>query len=199
MTEEDQLNAIDATLKGDIARFEELVVAYQSQVLRLAHGVTGDADRARDIAQDAFIAAFRQLSRYDPFRARFITWLLTITRNLAIKSNRKYARGQSPEAASEDSLSVQMDKTNPVERLHWKETFTTLDKALAALPTRWRAAFTLTEIDSLTYEEAARVEGVPVGTIRSRVFRSRKRLREALADDGLTRITNIATKQNHAT
>ena len=176
LNESEQLELIDRILLGDLGAFEGIVSDMEGSVLRIAHGICNDPHQARDIAQDAFVAAFRQLRDFDPHRAKFSTWLLAITRNLALKSNRKLRRLTSIPADHSNAAVA----TAPDENIQWKETFAALDAALQQLPAPWRTAFTLTEIEGLTYEEAATIEAVPVGTIRSRISRARQRLRESI-------------------
>ena len=138
MTELDQLEAIEAVLAGDLAAFDQLVAHLEPSVLRVAHGISNDADRAHDIAQDAFVAAYRQLTQYDSHRAKFSTWLLTITKNLAIKSNRKNGRLNS--MTTSESHEPTESAPPPSEALQWRETFSALDRALIQLPAKWRTA-----------------------------------------------------------
>lgn len=180
LNESEQLELIDRILLGDLGAFEGIVSDMEGSVLRIAHGICNDPHQARDIAQDAFVAAFRQLRDFDPHRAKFSTWLLAITRNLALKSNRKLRRFTSIPADHSNVAEVGEVATGPDENIQWKETFAALDAALQQLPAPWRTAFTLTEIEGLTYEEAATIEAVPVGTIRSRISRARQRLRESI-------------------
>ncbi len=179
MTETEQLACIDRTLAGDMAAFENLVAQWEASVYRVADGICHDSHHARDVAQDAFVAAYRQLGQFDPHRAQFATWLLTITRNLALKSNRKHQRMIPTRAEFLEDASVSK-APSPEEGLEWKETFAALDAAMEKLPAKLRAAFTLTELEGLSYQEAALIEAVPIGTIRSRINRARQRLRLAL-------------------
>ncbi len=175
MTEDEQLKKIESSLRGDLSAFDELVRHFQDSVLRFAWNFLGDQDAALDIAQETFIAAHQQLPSYDHHRAAFPTWLLAIARNLALKSRRR----KRPVTMAE--LPEQIDPaTSAGEQAHWKDSFAKLNQALESLPESWQRAFILTEIQSLSYQEASQIEAIPIGTIRSRVHRIRTHLRKTL-------------------
>lgn len=175
MTEDEQLESINRTLSGDLAAFDELVLHFQDRVLAFVWNIIGDQDATLDIAQETFIAAHNQLPTYDHHRAAFPTWLLAIARNLALKSRRR------KRPITMEELPEQVDPaTSAGEKAHWQDSFTKLNQALASLPEAWQRAFILTEIQSLSYQEASQIEAIPIGTIRSRVHRVRTHLRATL-------------------
>lgn len=175
MTEDEQLLSIDRTLRGDLSAFDALVRHFQDSIIRFTWNLLGDQDAALDIAQETFLAAHKQLPNYDPHRAAFPTWLLAIARNLALKSRRR------KRPITLDELPEQIDPTaSTQQQAHWKDSFAQLNQALESLPETWQRAFILTEIQSLSYQEASQIEAIPIGTIRSRVARVRAHLRSTL-------------------
>jgi len=180
LTEIEQMAVIQQVLDGDIEGFAVLVTSFQEGVLRMAFAITGDRAAAEDVAQEAFVSAFRHLHTYDASRATFPAWLHGIVRNASrnIVRQRK-GRNLNYQTGAEASEAA-CPRLCPDDALGIQEQMGTLDQALASLPGEWRRAFALTEIEGISYADAAIMEGVPIGTIRSRVHRSRKFLQEAL-------------------
>lgn len=165
---EDQ-ELVRRVVAGNTDDFRGLVERHQQAVFRFAFGLLGNREEAQDVAQEAFIAAYTNLSRYDSSRAAFSTWLFTIARNRCInwlKRNRPVALA-TPDAIQDRPL------TDPLGR---QELSQQLDDALAALPIEQRSAFALAEIEELPYTEIARIEQTNVGTVKSRIHRAKQRL-----------------------
>lgn len=181
LTETEQMAVIQRVLDGDIEGFALLVNAFQEGVLRMAHAITGDRAAAEDLTQEAFVSAFRHLHAYDASRATFPAWLHGIVRNASRNFLRHRKSRPSGPVEPADLPEAPCPRLGPDETLGVREQMGALDAALASLPAEWRRAFTLTEIEGIPYAEAAVMEGVPVGTIRSRVHRGRKILQDALA------------------
>lgn len=177
VNEDEQMTAIQRVLDGETEIFSALVGHFQGSVLRMAAAITGDSAAAQDLAQEAFVSAFRHLKDYDANRATFAAWLHAIVRNRSRNFLRQ--RKAKPSAGGDEIYQV-CPRSGPDETLHWQEELGALDKALHELPENWRRAFSLTEIDGISYAEAAVMEGVPIGTIRSRVSRSRQILLNVL-------------------
>jgi RNA polymerase sigma-70 factor (ECF subfamily) len=135
-----------------------------------------DSNICEDIAQDVFFAAYKKLSRFDPHRSSFSTWLFTISRNKTLnvlKKKKPLSMSQPPQIP---------DSRNPSSDLSKKEFFDDLDRILQSLPARQKTAFVLAEFEKLPYIEIAQIEGVRVGTIKSRINRAKNKLRSALKD-----------------
>lgn len=172
MTEEAEV--IRRVVAGEVDRFRFLVERYERPVFRLVRNLVGDPHACEDVAQDVFLTAFHRLSRFDPSRARFSTWLLTIARNKclnALKKKRPLANG---------GLAEQASARTPSDDAAEKELFERLDVALEALPLAQRTVFVMAELAGLPYDQIAEIEGVEVGTVRSRISRAKKRLRSLL-------------------
>ena len=167
----EEAEVIRRVVDGDVDSFRFLVDRYQRPVLRLVRNLVADPHLAEDIVQDTFLAAFRRLRGFDPARARFLTWLMTIARNRCLnvlQKKRPVSGGSLPEAVC---------RRTPQDALVEKELFEQLDAALEALPLGQRATFVMAEFVGLSYEEIAGIEGVETSTVRSRVSRARERLR----------------------
>jgi RNA polymerase sigma-70 factor (ECF subfamily) len=155
-----------------------------------AISLTGDLDRADDLVQDAVVRGLSHLDRFEP-GTNLQAWLFTILRNLFYSDHRKRRREvEDPDGAAAEKLSVA-----PAQGAHLD--FQDLKTALARLSPEQREAILLVGAEGLTYEQAAEVCGVVVGTIKSRVNRARARLSELMAlspDDelGADRIVQAA-------
>jgi RNA polymerase sigma-70 factor (ECF subfamily) len=167
---------IEQVLGGQAEQFRVLVERYQGPVIGLVANLVHDRHAGTDIAQEVFLAAYRGLASFDPARSGFATWLFTIARNRAVNANRKRRPGRlgpGPDPA---------DPRPTADRLATREFHDSLDRSLASLPAEQRTAFVMSEFHDLSYEAIARIEGVRVGTIRSRISRARARLRSMLAE-----------------
>ena len=172
----DEQAAIQAVLAGQTERFRWLVERYERPVFCLLWNLLPDRHLCEDIAQETFLAAYKSLHRFDPARACFATWLLTIARNRAL--NGLKARRLD----SLDSLPEPIDVAGPDERLACDELKMRLDAALNRLPLEQRTAFVLGIIMELPYDKIAQIEGVEVGTVKSRIHRARKKLAETVQE-----------------
>lgn len=170
------IQIIKSVLDGRIDCFETLVRRYQGPVVSMIANIVADRHTCEDIAQDAFLAAYSKLRSFDPARSEFSTWLFTIARNRAInaiKKKRPLTRSEPPES---------VDANGPAENLGRKEAFKLLDRAIQALPTRFKTVFVMAELENMPYHRIAQIEGISTGTVKSRVHRARKRLAAALAE-----------------
>jgi RNA polymerase sigma-70 factor (ECF subfamily) len=170
----DDLSVIRRVLDGDLESFRVLVHRYEGPLHGLIRNLIADAHEAEDIAQEVFLAAYRRLASYDPDRAAFSTWLLTIARNKCLNAcqrRRPAPRAELPDPAGDGA---------PDRDLAEAEWFRLLDRALEALPFEQKTAFVLAEIQELPLEEVGRIEGVPIGTVKSRLSRAKSKLRSLL-------------------
>ena len=174
------LDLVRRTQKGDCEAFNLLVQKYQPKVRRLIGRFVADAAEVEDLSQDAFIKAYRAINQFRGDSA-FYTWLYKIAVNTAknyLLTKRKKRLSDSPvdfEAAERDQNAVFLtDNQSPEALLFSKEIAETVQKALANLSAELRAAIELREFEGLAYEEIAEKMQVPVGTVRSRLFRARE-------------------------
>ncbi|MEY3017580.1 MAG: hypothetical protein RL336_715 [Pseudomonadota bacterium] len=165
--------------KGDKRAFDLLVLKYQHKVMSLISRYVSDSAEVQDVAQEAFIKAYRAIARFRGDSA-FYTWLYRIAANTA--KNYLVARGRRPPGSdidAEDAEFLDMggalkDIDAPEERLAAEELRSVVEATIKSLPEDLRAALTLREYDGLSYEEIAAVMECPVGTVRSRIFRARE-------------------------
>ena len=157
-------------LAGDRNGFRVLVERHQGAVFAVVRAFLRDGQEAEDVAQDAFVSAFTHLSSFDPARGPFRAWLLAIARNRC----RDVLRKHRPQPGATETVLVE-DATRPTDDAHRR-----LDRALARLSPERQVAFLLVDVFQMPLEEVATIEGVPVGTVKSRASRARAALREEL-------------------
>ena len=155
---------IRAAVAGDLAAFEAIVVACQGRVWRYLRRFVGDPALAEDLTQETFIRVYRRLDTYR-FGSRFSTWTIQIARNAAIDALRSRER--------RDRL---IDALPPPRPTGPPGLGAELSAALATLSPRLRDAVLLVEVAGFTYRDAGDALGVPVGTVKSRVFQAREQL-----------------------
>ena len=195
------LSLVRRVQRGDKTAFDVLVLKYQHKVVKLVMRYVRVPAEAEDIAQEAFIKAYRALPQFRGDSA-FYTWLYRIAINTA--KNVVASRGRSPIEYNldlsnpEESYDMQdriKDTATPEALAMTEEIRVTVDAAIEALPEELRTAIVLREIEGLSYEEIAVSMECPVGTVRSRIFRAREaidaRLREVF-EGGLGRSEEIA-------
>jgi RNA polymerase sigma-70 factor (ECF subfamily) len=194
------LSLVQRVQRGDKGAFDVLVLKYQHKVVKLVMRYVRNPAEAEDIAQDAFIKAYRALPQFRGDSA-FYTWLYRIAINTA--KNAVVARDRNPVdfdldmTNTEESYEMQgrlKDSETPEALVLTDEIRTTVNAAIANLPEDLRTAIVLRELEGLSYEEIAATMDCPVGTVRSRIFRAREaidsRLREVF-EGGLGRAEEI--------
>ncbi|MCL7461257.1 RNA polymerase sigma factor RpoE [Pseudomonas sp. NW5] len=176
---------VERVQRGDKRAFDLLVLKYQHKVLGLVVRFVHDAHEAQDVAQEAFVKAYRALGNFRGESA-FYTWLYRIAVNTA--KNHLVARGRRPpgsDVSAEDAEFFEGDHAlkdieTPERALLRDEIEATVHRAIAALPEELRRALTLREFEGLSYEEIASVMQCPIGTVRSRIFRAREAIDKVL-------------------
>ena len=166
----DDAAIVRAARAGDREAFMQLVRVHQAGVRALASGLLGDRALAEDVAQEAFLRAWRGLPRFRG-EAAFATWLYRIVRRVVADEARRPALRTVPI----DEVPALADRRAGDPALRGD-----LDQALAALEPAQREAFLLVVVLGLSYQEVGDMTGAPVGTVASRVFRARARLAAAL-------------------
>lgn len=168
--------------KADLPSWNRIVADHGDRVYRLAFRLTGNAQDAEDLTQDAFIRVFKSLDRYKP--GTFEGWMHRIVTNLFLDQVRRKARIRM-DALPEDQERLPSGHSGP-EQVVVGETFDpVLQRALDNLPPDYRAAVVLCDIEDLTYEQVGRILGIKMGTVRSRIHRGRAALRAELAAGGV--------------
>ena len=182
--EVDQL-LVNRVQKGEKVAFDLLVKKYQSKVQSIVQRLVKDPEESKDVAQEAFIKAYRALGKFRGDSA-FYTWIYRIAINTA--KNHLVSKGRRPQAAGLDvnevesyGLSEQFrDLGSPEASLIKDQVSVTIQKTLQSMQDELRTAVTLREFDGLSYEAIAEIMDCPVGTVRSRIFRAREALEKAM-------------------
>lgn len=165
--------------KGDKRAFDLLVLKYQHKIFGLISRYIHDHHEVMDVAQEAFIKAYRAIGRFRGDSA-FYTWLYRIAINTA--KNHLVSRSRRPpdtdvevaDAENYENASKLKDNASPYQEVHRQELEAAVFKAIEQLPEDLKSAVTLREFDGMSYEEIAEVMQCPVGTVRSRIFRARE-------------------------
>ena len=194
------LSLVRRVQRGDKGAFDALVLKYQHKLVKLVMRYVRNPAEAEDIAQEAFIKAYRALPQFRGDSA-FYTWLYRIAINTA--KNAVVSRDRSPieydldRSTTDESYDMQgrmKDSETPEGLVLTDEIRSTVNAAIDALPEDLRTAIVLRELEGLSHEEIAEAMACPVGTVRSRIFRAReaidRRLREVF-EGGLGRTEEL--------
>ncbi len=190
--ENDDLILVQRAKRGNLDAFNQLVLRFQDAVYNTALRIICDPAAADDVAQSAFISAWQKI---DTFRGEvFRPWILRIATNAAYDELRRIRRQRSvpiepanPNDESEviDESGWLADETDGPEALFMrKEVRLSVEDCLNALPTDYRAVLTLIDVQELDYQEVSEILSVPLGTIKSRLFRAREKIRDCLKKKG---------------
>lgn len=172
--------------QGDKSAYNLLVIKYQHRIIQLVNRYIKDPSEAQDVAQDAFISAYRALGNFRGDSA-FYTWLYRIAINTAknylLAKNRQFSDCQIDVQDAEKVGNAPQLKVleTPEYLLLNDEIVSVISSAIENLPTEMKVAIMLREFDGMSYEEIAQVMECPVGTIRSRIFRAREAIDEKLS------------------
>ena len=189
MTREQEAAVIRRVLDGDVNAFEDLVAAYEKNVYNLALRMTGNAQDAEDMAQEAFIKAYNSLPGFRG-DSKFSVWLYRIVSNVCLdflrRQNRRPASSlsQEDEDGEETQLDIPDESQSPELLLERSLTQEAVQRGLQSLSDEQRQILLLREIQGLSYEEIGQALALEEGTVKSRIFRARKKLCAFLLADG---------------
>jgi RNA polymerase sigma-70 factor (ECF subfamily) len=176
---------VERVQKGDKAAFDLLVLKYQNKIIQLVNRYVRDADEAMDVAQEAFLKAYRAIDRFRGDSA-FYTWIYRIAINTAknhlVATSRRPPGGDidAQEAEQYDSAAGLREYDTPERLLLKDEIQATIAQAIESLPDDLKTAITLRELEGMSYEEIAQTMECPIGTVRSRIFRARDAIDSSL-------------------
>lgn len=186
-----EVQLVDAHRRGDPDALSELLQSYQRRVYSVCYRMVRDPDLAADLAQDSLVKLIEGLEQYDG-RAKLSTWVIRITMNCCITHLRrqKFRRHASLDAArdradeaGERSISREPEQDRELSadrRIEQEETRARLHQAMLVLDPDMRAILVLRDMQGLEYEQLAEVFDIPIGTVKSRLYRARETLRELM-------------------
>jgi RNA polymerase sigma-70 factor (ECF subfamily) len=169
------LELMEKVQQGDMVSYNTLVDRYKDRLFNMLNRMLSSEDEARDLLQETFLRVWQHKQSYD-FRYAFSTWIYTIALNLARNELRRRKRFHFFDIFDfSEKLPAKEEKKGSSPKLK-----DLLDKEIERLPEKYRTAFVLRDVDSLSYEEIAQVLSIPLGTVKSRVNRARSILRKRL-------------------
>jgi RNA polymerase sigma-70 factor (ECF subfamily) len=182
---DEERRLVEVAQRGDVASFNELVRLFEGRVYTLCYRMLGDADSAADAAQDAFLAAFRNLRSFRG--GSFRSWMLRIATNTCYDVLRVRKRRPSvsldidaDDESASSPLQIADDAESPDDFAQRRELAAAIQDGLTLLPDEQRIVLILSDIQGLAYEEIAQITNSNLGTVKSRLSRGRARLREVL-------------------
>ena len=182
---DEERRLVEVAQRGDVASFNELVRLFEGRVYTLCYRMLGDADSAADAAQDAFLAAFRNLRSFRG--GSFRSWMLRIATNTCYDVLRVRKRRPSvsldidaDDESSASPLQIADPAESPDDFAQRRELAAAIQNGLTLLPDEQRIVLILSDIQGLAYEEIAQITNSNLGTVKSRLSRGRARLREVL-------------------
>ena len=162
---------------GSLSAFDELIARHQDRVFALAFRILGNAEDAADVQQETFVKVWVSIGKFRG-HAAFSTWTHRITVNLCLSRKRKKDWSEKPEQLDEERhYALAQRSTSCIERL---ETSIVVREALAAIPTRQRTLIVLRDLEGRSFEEIAEIVGGSTDSVRTRLSRARKLLREKM-------------------
>lgn len=176
----DELALIRRAKTGDGGAFSKLVRTYQKRIYGLVYRFCPDHDTADELAQETFVRAYTKLHTFRE-EFRFYSWLSTIATNLALNHLKRQKHQVSmADYPIDEIVSDQNPRANPDRSLSDKELRVKLEDEVEKLPPEFKTVFILRIYEELTYDEIARSLKIEIGTVMSRLFRARSRLKKAL-------------------
>ena len=178
--------SVDSIRPGDRAAFEQLMRQYNRRLYRLARAALRDDAEAEDALQEAYLAAYRSIDRFRG-ESTLSTWLSRLVLNECLGRLRRGARRQKviPMVSPTQEMDAvpEADSERPDRMLARAQMRALLERKLDTLPEAFRLVFVLRSVEELSVEETAQTLGIPEATVRSRYFRAKGLLREALAQE----------------
>jgi RNA polymerase sigma-70 factor, ECF subfamily len=182
---------VATAVHGGEGSFEELVRRYQRPISAYVYRMVGNYESALDLTQEIFIKVYNSLERYRA-EFKFSTWIYKIAHNAAVDHLRRSAtREQSlvigPEGDQFD-LPIESSRLSPEQESERRERRGEIETVVRALPANYRELVILRHSQDLSYEEIVEVTGLPLGTVKNRLFRAREMMRQQFVEKGITGI-----------
>jgi RNA polymerase sigma-70 factor (ECF subfamily) len=175
--------------RGTEGSFEELVRRYQRPISAYVYRMVGDHEAALDLTQEIFIKVYGSLARYRS-EFKFSTWIYKIAHNSAVdhlrrSAGRERSLSQGLEGDAYD-LPIESGSLSPEQESERKERKVEIESVVRSLPNAYRELILLRHSQDLTYEEIVEVTGLPLGTVKNRLFRAREMMRQQFVARGIT-------------
>ena len=185
---------VSRALTGREDGFEELVRRYQRPIVSYVYRMVGDYDAALDLTQEVFIKVYGSLARYRS-EYKFSTWIYRIAHNAAIDHLRRPLSGRRVEELGRESPGhgpyqrpLASTAPTPEQESERAERRAEIEEVVRALPPAYRELIILRHAHDMSYDEIAEVTGLPIGTVKNRIFRAREAMRGELVGRGITGI-----------
>lgn len=186
MTPTDE-DLVDAFQRGDVSAFDELVIRWDRKIQGAIYRILGSQDEARDLCQEAFLKAYRALPGFKG-EARFSSWLYQIALNLC-RDRMRRRKGRTFISLDDPDVGERPVRRavgpSALDLVEARDLSRAVATAVAALPEEQRAVIVLKEYQGMTFMEIADVLGVPLSTVKTRLYRGLVHLRAALERDGV--------------
>ena len=178
-------------VEGFDGSFEELVRRYQRPISAYVYRMVGNYESALDLTQEIFIKVYNSLNRYRA-EFKFSTWIYKIAHNAAVDHLRRGATREQPLVVGPEGdsfdLPLESARLSPEQESERKERRGEIEAVVRALPANYRELIILRHSQDLSYEEIVEVTGLPLGTVKNRLFRAREMMRQQFVDKGITGI-----------
>ena len=182
---------VATAVRGGEGSFEELVRRYQRPISAYVYRMVGNYESALDLTQEIFIKVYNSLDRYRA-EFKFSTWIYKIAHNAAVDHLRRTAtREQSLVVGHEGDqfdLPIESSRLSPEQESEQRERRGEIETVVRALPANYRELIVLRHSQDLSYEEIVEVTGLPLGTVKNRLFRAREMMRQQFVEKGITGI-----------
>ena len=179
---------VQTAVAGREASFEELVRRYQRPIAAYVYRMVGDYDSALDLTQEVFIKVYNSLARYRS-EFKFSTWIYKIAHNAAIDHLRRHAVREQALTGSVDGerreVAIESRRPTPEQESERRERRSEIESVVQLLQASYRELIVLRHSHDLSYDEIAEVTGLPLGTVKNRLFRAREAMRDLLVQRGI--------------
>jgi len=182
---------VTSAISGLDGSFEELVRRYQRPISAYVYRMVGNYESALDLTQEIFIKVYNSLRRYRP-EFKFSTWIYKIAHNSAVDHLRRTSTREQSLISGTDGdsfeLPLESSRLTPEQESEQKERRIEIESVVRTLPSNYRELIILRHSQDLTYEEIVEVTGLPLGTVKNRLFRAREMMRQQFLEKGITGI-----------
>jgi RNA polymerase sigma-70 factor (ECF subfamily) len=180
---------VTRAVEGREDSFEELVRRYQRPIAAYVYRMVGDYEAALDLTQEVFIKVYNSLGRYRS-EFKFSTWIYKIAHNSAVDHLRRYSTREQSLMNEFDGeqreLPIESKRISPEQEYAGKERRAEIEQVVRGLPAAYRELILLRHSHDLSYDEIAEVTGLPLGTVKNRLFRAREVMRQLFVERGIT-------------